>query len=165
MLSVRWQMSTAAPKGLFQLETHEDLLAKLRHDLARLRSDPLDAYAAFDFFVTARHYPEWRYANDTAKRDALFSQNVELRICRHLAEGAKHFQATEPRHKQVAGTAFSPGAWAIGAWAKGAWKPGAWGDGLFISLDPRDPDTASLEARINAVQLAEKTLAILERAI
>ena len=158
-------MSAAPPKGFFQLATPDDLLAKLRYDLSRMRSDPLNAYAAFDFFVTARHYPEWRYANDTAKKDALFSQNVELRICRHLAEEAKHFQATDPRHKQVAGTSFSQGAWAAGAWAEGAWKLGAWGDGLFISLNPRDPDTASLGVRINALQLAEKVMVILERTI
>lgn len=153
------------PKGIFQLATAEDLLAKLRHDLQRMRADPLDAYAAFDFFVTVPHFPEWLYPDDPTKKNALFSQHVELRTCRHLAEGAKHFEATEPRHKQVAGTSFSPGAWATEAWAKGAWKPGTWGDGLFVTLDPRDPDTASLGGRVHALQLAEKTLAILENVI
>jgi hypothetical protein len=118
-------MSTAPPKGLFQLEMREDLLAKLRHDLGRMRSDPLGAYAAFDFFVIAGHYPEWRREIDTAGKDALFSQNVELRLCRHLAEEAIHSQATEPRQKRVSGASFSPRAWTAGAWTKGAWKPGA----------------------------------------
>ena len=151
-------------KGIFQLKSAQDILAKARHDFGRLQSDPTDAYAAFDFFVTVRHIPEWLYPNEPAKVSALFSQHVELRICRHLAEGAKHFEATDPRHKQVANTSMSLGAWGK-AWAKGAWKPGVWGEGLFIDLDPSDPDTHSLGARLNALKLAENALAIVEKAI
>ncbi|MBI2747788.1 MAG: hypothetical protein HYX43_00225 [Burkholderiales bacterium] len=137
---------------------------KARHDIGRLRSDPTDAYAAFDFFVTVRHVPDWLYPNQPTKRDRLFSKHVELRICRHLADGAKHFEATHPRHKQVASTWKSSGAWG-NAWAKGVWKPGVWGDGLFISLDPSDSDTKSIGSRISALQLAERALAIVEKAV
>jgi hypothetical protein len=151
-------------KGIFQLQSAHDLVAKARHDIARLRSDPLDAYAAFDFFVTVRHVPDWLYPNEPEKRDKLFLDHVELRICRHLADGAKHFEATDPRHKQVANTLKSPGVWGD-AWAKGVWKPGVWGDGLFISLDARDTDTKSLGSRISALELAEKAFAIVERTV
>jgi len=157
--------ASAVPyKGIFQLQSARDLVSKARHDIERLRSDPLDAYAAFDFFVTIRHVPDWLYPSEPKKRDRLFSKHVELRICRHLADGAKHFEARHPRHKQVAGTLKSSGAWGD-AWAKGVWKPGIWGDGLFISLDPRDIDTKAVGNRINALALAERTLAIVEKAV
>jgi hypothetical protein len=45
--------------GVFELRTPEDLLGKLRVDLKRLEADPLDQYAAFDFFVSASHMPDW----------------------------------------------------------------------------------------------------------
>lgn len=151
-------------RGIFQLRSASDLLAKARHDFARLQSDPHDAYAAFDFFVTVRHIPDWLHPHDDAKVKALFSQNVELRICRHIADGAKHFEATDERHIQVANTSLSLGAWGK-SWAKGAWKPGAWGDGLFVDLDPEDPDTQPLGIRISALKLAEKALVIVEKVV
>jgi hypothetical protein len=151
-------------KGIFQLKSAHDLVSKARHDIARLRSDPNDAYAAFDFFVTIRHVPDWLYPNQPKKRDQLFSKHVEFRICRHLADGAKHFEATHPQHKQVAGTSKSSSVWGE-AWAKGVWKPGAWGDGLFITLDPSDADTKSIGSRISALELAERTLAIVEKTV
>lgn len=151
-------------KGIFQRNSVRDLVSKARHDIARLRSNPTDAYAAFDFFVTVRHVPDWLYPNQPTKRDRLFAKHVELRICRHLADGAKHFEATHPRHKQLASTWKSSGAWG-NAWAKGVWKPGVWGDGLFISLDPSDSDTKSIGSRISALELAERVLAIVEKTV
>jgi hypothetical protein len=153
-----------AHKGIFQLKSAQDLVSKARHDFERLQSDPSDAYAAFDFFVTIRHIPEWLYPGDPGKVSALFLQNVELRICRHLAEGAKHFEATDPRHKQVTNSSMSLGAWG-NSWVAGVWKPGIWGDGLFVELDPKDPDTRSLGGRISALKLAEKALAIVEKSV
>jgi hypothetical protein len=126
-----------------------------------MRADPHDAYAAFDFFVTVRHVPHWLYPKDDQKVANVFSQYIELRICRHLADGAKHFEATQDRHKQVVKTWLSSGAWGS-SWAKRAWKAGAWGDGLFIELDPRDSDTQALGARISALKLAEKAIVIVE---
>ena len=147
--------------GLFQLKTPRDLVAKARHDLSRMRADPHDAYAAFDFFVTVRHFPEWLHPNDHSKIESIFSQHLELRICRHLADGAKHFEATHPKHKQVGKTRFSSGAWG-NSWAKGSWKPGVWGDGLFIELDPRDSDVQAFGERISAISLAEKAMVVVE---
>lgn len=54
-------------KGLFQLQTAHELLAKLRHDHERLREAPNDAYVAFDFFVTAEHMLDWVYPGFSRK--------------------------------------------------------------------------------------------------
>jgi hypothetical protein len=42
-------------RGFIPLKTPQDLLDKLSHNLARMRHDLTDSYAAFDFFVTAEH--------------------------------------------------------------------------------------------------------------
>jgi hypothetical protein len=42
-------------KGFAQLKQPEDLYLKLAHDRKRMEATPLDAYAAFDLFVTAKH--------------------------------------------------------------------------------------------------------------
>lgn len=47
------------PRGTFDLKSSRHLLDKAKHDLARLRIDPINAYAAFDLFVTLRHIPHW----------------------------------------------------------------------------------------------------------
>lgn len=148
-------------QGVFELRTARDLLAKARHDLRRLEEKPFDRYAAFDFFVTARHVPDWLYPKDEAKRTALFQGSVELRVCRHIAEGAKHFEPTDKRHKQVGDTAVSPPAFQAGAFQRGAFQTG----GISIKLDPADPDTASLGSEIEAIELARRVIAILERVV
>lgn len=150
--------------GIFQLKKPKDLVAKARHDLARMRSDPNDAYAAFDFFITVRHLPEWLHPKDHSKIEQLFLQHIELRICRHLADGAKHFEVTNPKHKQVTNTWFSSGAWG-NSWAKGVWKPGTWGHGLFVTLDPRDTQTQTLGAKVSALYLAEKVMEVVEKIV
>jgi hypothetical protein len=78
--------------GFFKLEDPFDLLQKLEHDLNRLKAIPTDSYAAFDFFVTATHMPEWiRMVGWT------FSPPTEMRtatifeLCGKLGNGAKHF--------------------------------------------------------------------------
>jgi hypothetical protein len=50
-----------AEKGIFALRTAKDLFGKLEHDLVRVKKNPADSYAAFDFFVTAFHLKEWKY--------------------------------------------------------------------------------------------------------
>ena len=123
--------------GIFELKTPRQLLEKVEHDFDRLRANPIDAFAAFDLFVTARHVPDWLHPNDPSKRSALFEQHVELRVCRHIAEGAKHFILHDARHQQVRETARTGDSWG-GAWGK-AWG-GAWGtDALMIELDAADP--------------------------
>src|SRR3954467_352291 len=121
-----------AQKGIFQLKTAVDLAAKMQHDLGRMRSSSTDAYSAFDFFVAARHLPEWLFPSDRSAQEAFFVQHADFRVCRHLADGGKRFEATHPQHQQVAETHKSAGAWGS-SWR--GWNPGVWGDGLFIDLD------------------------------
>ena len=78
-----------------ELQTPKDLLAKLQFDFARIEANPLDVYAAFDFFVTAEHVPDW-VGNKSIK-----SKEPLLKVVSHIANGAKHFRATDPKHKSV----------------------------------------------------------------
>jgi hypothetical protein len=45
------------------LQTPRDLLAKAERDFKRLQENPANADAAFDFFVTVRHLPNWLHSN------------------------------------------------------------------------------------------------------
>src|SRR2546423_882387 len=95
--------------GLFDLLTPADLLAKLRHDLARIESDRLDQYALFDFFVTADHMVDWLYPTDKPGRERERGNSPLLQLCYHISSGAKHFRATNPAHRSVAGTNLHEG--------------------------------------------------------
>jgi hypothetical protein len=91
--------------GLFELRRPADLVRKLRHDLHRMATLPLDQYAAFDFFVSAEHIVDWLHPSDEPTRRALRSSSPLLRITSHLlANGSKHFEATAKHHRSVAGT-------------------------------------------------------------
>ncbi|MGB8472550.1 MAG: hypothetical protein WCE61_00540 [Candidatus Acidiferrum sp.] len=97
-------------KGFIPLQTPQDLAAKLEHDLGRMKAEPTDAYAAFDFFVTAEHVLDWLYpdkANGKTKRQELRNQHEILQTVSHLASGAKHFDGLRKRHKAVVGQSFS----------------------------------------------------------
>jgi hypothetical protein len=138
------------PTGFGPLQTAADLLAKLRLDLSRIERDPLDAYAAFDFFVTARHVPDW----DRSKRP-LLDTDPHMKIVRDLAEGAKHFgerrdKAPRPEVKTRRG-AFDPNTFQHDAFDVG---------GLVVAPDPADAGT--LGAEISVVDLARAVLAILD---
>ena len=78
-----------------ELQTPKNLLAKLQFDFARIESNPLDVYAAFDFFVTAEHLPDWVGVKSIKSREPL------LKVVSHIANGAKHFRATDPKHNSV----------------------------------------------------------------
>ena len=146
--------------GFFELKSPQDLVKKVRHDIARLRANPIDSYAAFDFFVTARHVPDWLFPRDKSKVADIFKSHVELRICRHLGDGAKHLQATRSTHKQVQDTHRTSDTWG-GSWGK-SWGS-SWGtNDLTITLDPQDADTVALGPSVRAIDLAEKVLTILE---
>jgi hypothetical protein len=86
-----------------ELQTPKDLLAKLQFDFARIEANPLDVYAAFDFFVTAEHVPDW-VGNKSIK-----SKEPLLKVVSHIANGAKHFRATDPKHKSVKDVHFING--------------------------------------------------------
>jgi len=138
-------------KGVFILQTADDLYGKVRHDYGRVRQNRADAYAAFDFVVTAWHLLEWRYGNGR-RREEIADRFPFHRVCEHLANGAKHFHP--PRNaagKPVQGSELRS-MWAPGFWAKGFWAPGLW-DYLVVRLDGAPRDAYGEELGI--VQLAD----------
>lgn len=140
--------------GLFHLQSPQDLLKKANHDLERLRLRPVDAYAAFDFFVTVRHLPDWIYPDDDAKQKLLFQEHRGLRIARHIADGAKHFEVTAKHHFQVAG---SSALMSVTQMSEGTEENEV--ETLIIELDSRDSYPDLLELRITALDLAERVFA------
>ena len=123
-------------KGVFDLRSPEQLLEKLEADFKRVMADPLDSYAAFDFFVTAWHLVEWKHPPtcDGAPRSALLARCPILRVCEHIAVGAKHFEPDPKRHESVADT-VATSVWAPGVWASGTWAPNTWAGDLVVHLD------------------------------
>ena len=83
---------------IFELKTSADLFRKAEADLAQLELSNQDSYTAFNFFVTAHHLSDWLKKPDFVKK------NCVLRIVSHLANGAKHFEISEKRHKSILGT-------------------------------------------------------------
>jgi hypothetical protein len=145
-----------AMQGLFNLKTPRDLLAKLRHDFERLDANGLDACAAFDFFVTARHLPEWLYPKEPEKRRALFDCEVLLRVCAHIADGSKHFEASSKRHASVKDTVFQE-SWIQEDFVQADFVQTG---GLFVNLDG---DAAiALGATVEVRELARRVLTFWE---
>lgn len=101
-----------------ELQTPKNLLAKLQFDFARIKANPLDVYAAFDFFVTAEHVPDWVGDKPIKSREPL------LKVVSHIANGAKHFRATKPKHKSVENVYVRKGAFQAGAFQSDAFDVG-----------------------------------------
>lgn len=143
-----------ALKGLFDLQTAEDLLQKLRHDLDRMKKSPLDSCAAFDFFVTAYHMLEWRYPgkSNTRKRAETESNSILLQVCSHLANGSKHFKATAAKHVSVKDATVEPGAFGPSAFDPNAFDAGE----LRVELDGEA--ARKFGASIGALELADEAL-------
>jgi|RhiMethySRZTD1v2_1073278.scaffolds.fasta_scaffold218380_2 hypothetical protein len=98
--------------GFFSLQTPEDLLGKLEADFNRFcEANPtsVDAqYAAFDFFVTAEHLPDWL----SRTRGGSLTQHrtcPDGALISHVANGAKHFRVDPQRHTTVRDTRSHPG--------------------------------------------------------
>ena len=87
--------------GFAELRHPADLYAKLHHDVGRMIEDPGGEYAAFDFFVTAEHIVDWLHPTSKQKQKALRNSDPLLELVSHLANGAKHFQATARHHTSV----------------------------------------------------------------
>jgi hypothetical protein len=83
-------------RGIFDLTTPEALVSKLYVEFEQFQNNPNDTYQAFNFFVTAEHIPDWLDEKNLRKQEPL------LRICSHIANGAKHFEVN--RHNAVIGT-------------------------------------------------------------
>ena len=82
-------------RGFLGLFEANDLFNKLKHDFEVLNKNPADIYNAYNFFVTAEHLPDW--VENTKLKDG----NPYLRICSHLATGAKHFIVTNPKKDSI----------------------------------------------------------------
>jgi hypothetical protein len=80
-------------KGIFDLTTADGMFRKLSVEFERFKTDSNDTYQAFNFFVTAEHIPDWLDEKYLRKQEPL------LRICSHIANGAKHFVVN--RHSAV----------------------------------------------------------------
>jgi hypothetical protein len=141
-------------KGFFELQTPQDLLQKLRHDFKRLGKSPMDSFAAFDFFVTAHHMPEWLHPgkSNKSKREQLESNSNLLQTVSHLANGAKHFQATHKQHASVKDATVTQGAFDAAAFSPDAFDVGE----LRVELDG---DAArEFGSSIAVLELADKVL-------
>lgn len=138
-------------EGLFYLRVPKDLLAKLRHDYARFDADPVDAYAAFDFFITARHLPEWLYPDDPAKKNAAFDNEL-MKVCRHIADGSKHFRLTDGRHESVRHTLLE------GAWVAPGWMDPQLADPGRLVVELEEGAADVLGATIECRELAKRIL-------
>jgi hypothetical protein len=75
-----------------------DLYKKIKDDLLILESSHQDTKAAFNFFVTIEHLPDW------LGQRHLVRDNCILRVISHIANGAKHFHLNDKRHSSVINT-------------------------------------------------------------
>jgi hypothetical protein len=140
-------------KGFATLQTAVDLLRKVRHDHERLRSAPDDVYAAFDFFVSAYHMLDWLHPNDAASRKAEEEASLLLQVCSHIANGAKHFEATAKHHTSVADLYSEEGAFQRDCFQGDAFQVG----GLFVELDGQA--ALAFGTRLEVIDLAGRVLA------
>ena len=123
-----------------------DLVRKLEHDFRRLQGNPRDTYAAFDFFVTAEHIPDWM-RNIPVKREIPL-----LRVVSHLAAGAKHFIPQDKRHQSVRAVEVEGGAFQADAFQADAFDVGS----LVVQL--QGDEAALFGTEVGVLQLAELVL-------
>jgi hypothetical protein len=151
-------------QGFYTLEKPADLLQKLRHDFIRMKSNPTDVYAAFDFFVTADHLVDWVYPDSLEqsqrnKRTALRMSESVLRVVHHLSNGAKHFVAIAKHHKSVAGVDMQ----------KGPFDPQFFDPSFFdtgsLIVELGDEDAKTLGAKPSSLELAMATIHYWDKAI
>ncbi len=129
----------------FGLKDSRELFAKLEWEYKGLSRNPLDRYHAWNFVVTAWHLADWwaverRSHGQTthAKRAETCSRHPVLKICEHLANGAKHLELNNKSLTAVAtgghGRMISTGSIFAG-WAPNVWKRRAWKESLEVELD------------------------------
>jgi hypothetical protein len=127
-----------------RLQTPTDLLVKLRHDFERVKHNPTDSFAVFDFFVTAEHLVDWTWPSDQGMRTQARSTDP-LATVSHLASGAKHFAATHPKHTSVQDVRTRSGAFQAGAFQADAFDVG----GLVVETTAgTDVDALTLAAQV-----------------
>lgn len=137
----------------FDLKTPADLREKLRRDLARLKSSPLDSDAAFNFFVTAEHMVDWVYPGraNAEKRKRARKSSALLRVCSHLANGAKHLELDDGRHDSVSSTIVL-GGFGVGGYGEGGYGSAA----LWVRL--QGDAAKELGTAADAVDLAGRVM-------
>lgn len=116
------------------------MLAKLKHDRQRIRENNHDAYAAFDFFVTAYHILDWLHPDPSGAcvRRALRDSEPLLQLADHIANGAEHFVLTNKRHQSVTSLEDKSGAFSAEAFSS-AFSANAFAfDGLHVKLTSGD---------------------------
>ena len=144
---------TAKFDGFFNLADAKDLREKLRRDFERLEKTPTSTDAAFNFFVTADTMLDWRHRDangetDTTKVTGERSASPLLQTVNHIASGAKHFAATQARHKSVSALNRETGVLTPFAYEM---------DALTIHLEN---DAAKLlGSTISSVELARRVIA------
>jgi len=140
----------------FGFRSPQELLAKLERELTRLQQNPSDGDTTFNFFITAWSLVDWLHPGNPSAREALRANHPILQVVAHLADGAKHFQLGNPKHRSVLNTARGAN-W--GAWPM-PMNPGqrpVSPSALFVHLDgDAAKEFGSFPA---AVKLAEATLA------
>lgn len=157
-------------KGFASLQTPRDLLGKMQHDLDRMRADPADAYAAFDFFVTAYHMLDWLipvplqrvdpagYKSAKAQHDAIEDREPRLKVAGHLANSAKHSSADawfEVSAMPAVGGYFPPNYFPKSHFPKGYFPEPR----LIIRLSATGAARFNGETELNALDTAEKLYA------
>jgi hypothetical protein len=146
-----------AMSDFFRLKNAFDLREKLRRDLEKLKAKPLDADAAFNFFITALHMLDWVYPGKTnAKRVAAEKSSVLLRVCADLGNGAKHFELEIRKETSVSATSQLQGGW-FGLWLSPWWFGDLFGSERLIVSLAGDAST-TLGQIIEVTELAEKLM-------
>ena len=155
----------------FDVKTPEDLLHKLEREYDRWKADPLNVDLAWNFFVTAEHLPDWNYYQDMPtsgklRPDLLDGKNYYdfkmapirpvLRICSHLANGAKHFHLGNNKLTSVGDTMHQGGLFTKGFFPKGYFARGYFREpALLVRLEPQEQTALGLsEAVVDALWLA-----------
>ncbi len=134
-----------------RLQTPDDLLAKMASDYQRMIAAPGHPYPVFDFFVAAEHIVDWRWPDDSAMRREVRSHDPAKTVS-HLANGAKHFEATDPRHASVRGVATDSHFGAV-------FDPATFDPGGFDTGRPALIITMADGRRVDAAELATLVLA------
>jgi hypothetical protein len=122
----------------------------------------LNAYVAWNFFVTAEHLPDWLARAGGPRLPKGFSygkfkqETPLLRICSHLASGGKHFRPKEKEHTSVASTRQR-----LAFVEPGFVEPGFFESPvLMVDLTPDEQQALSLpSASIEALYVAADVLA------
>lgn len=136
--------------GFFDLITPEDLFKKLKKEYEQFMQRPYDACAAYNFFVTAEHLPDWLHSKG-------IKNQILPRICSELANGAKHFGLKPFKHPNpVINKTYKNRCL-----EEGIVEEGILADPLIVALEKKASDALGVDC-IEATDLASKILSFWE---